>query len=506
MRHLARTAALPLALLAPPAAAQDEAADGQTLRIPHELGWGGAESPDPISPDRFFEVAQTVYSRLVRQGYDGSIEPDLATDWSASEDARTWTFQLRDGVTFHNGEAFDASDVAFSLLRIKSEEIGSPVRAVLDLIEEVRVVDPLTVEVVLSQPHADFPVLLTDYRVRMLDEGTCGGDMDALCEEGVGTGPFAIEEYDPAGTTTLSRFEDYWEGPAGVSAMEIIAIPDQQARIAALQAGQIDVVFEVTAPQAPLFEDDESFVVQRTPTGRWLTLAMNTQEPPFDDPRVRKALRTVVDREAMGKLVLGEGGYVVTCDNPVWSGDPYRADLSCPQDVEGARALLTEAGYPDGIEVELIVSDIVEGVMRMAEVYQAQAEAAGIEVDLTVAPADGYWSDVWMQEPFVASSWSQRPADQILNEAYRAGAAWNETFFEAPTFEADLDAAREALEFDERKTLYGEAQEMLFEEGGSFIPFHINGTRVISSRLSGIPDVEVFTVRFQDIEKAPEDA
>jgi peptide/nickel transport system substrate-binding protein len=498
LRAAALAGSAAFSTLAAPAAAQDE---GRTLRIPHELGWGGAESPDPISPDRFFEVAQTVYSRLVRQGYDGSIEPDLATEWSSSEDATTWTFELRDGVTFHDGQDFTAEDVVFSLMRIQSEAIDSPVRAVLDIIDEAVAVDVDTVEVRLSSPHADFPLLLTDYRVRMLDATTCGGDLDALCTAGVGTGPFVLEGYDPAGTTTLTRFEDYWEGPAGVERMEIIAIPDQEARIAALQAGQIDIVFEVTGQQAPLFEGREEFVVQRTPTGRWLTLAMNTQEPPFDDPRVRKALRTFVDREAMGKLVLGEGGYVVACDTPVWSGDPYRADLSCPPDPEGARALLAEAGA-EGLEVELIVSDIVEGVMRLAEVYQAQAQEAGIDVELVVAPADGYWSDVWMQEPFVASSWSQRPADQALNEIYRAGASWNETYYDDPAFEETLDAARQELDPEGRRDLYGELQRTLWEEGGSFIPFHINGTRVVRSSLSGIPEVEVFTVRFQDIEKS----
>jgi peptide/nickel transport system substrate-binding protein len=119
-----------------------------------------------------------------------------------------------------------------------------------------------------------------------------------------------------------------------------------------------------------------------------------------------------------------------------------------------------------------------------------------------VAPADGYWSDVWMQEPFVASSWSQRPADQALNEIYRAGASWNETYYDDPAFEETLDAARQELDPEGRRDLYGELQRTLWEEGGSFIPFHINGTRVVRSSLSGIPEVEVFTVRFQDIEKS----
>ena len=478
------------------------AASAQTLRIPHEVGFGGSESLDPISPSRFYETNQTLYSRLVRQDNDGLIVPDLATEWSASPDARVWTFKLRDGVTFHNGNAFTAEDVAFSLLRTQSSAIDSPVKAVLGIIEDVKAIDDLTVEVTLSASHADFPILLMDYRVRIVDSETCGNDLEALCEGGVGTGPFKLVELDALGTTTLERFDDYWEGPAGVEKMEIIAIADQEARVAALQAGQIDIVFSITGQQRPLFESNDRFKTQSVPTGRWVGLVMRTDTPPFDNAKLRKALRVAVDREAMGKLVFGAGGYTVTCDHPVWAGDQYRADIDCSQDLDASKALLAEAGYDASQPIELFVSDISEGAMRMAEVYQAQLREAGITVDLVIAPADGYWSDTWMAEPFVATSWSQRPADQILNEAYRSSAAWNETYWNSAEFDAALDSARQELAFEDRKALYGKIQEQLWEEGGSFIPFHQNTTRVMAASLSGLPEVEDFTIRFQDIQKA----
>lgn len=476
-------------------------AQAETLRFPHGVGYAGSESLDPISPQRFYEMNQTLYSRLVRQDNDGMIVPDLATEWSASEDAKTWTFRLRDGVTFHNGNDFTAEDVVFSLERTKSEEIDSPVKAVLGIIDSVTAIDDHTVEIQLSSPHADFPILLMDYRVRMLDSETCNNDMTQVCEEGVGTGPFKMVSYDPVGTTVLERFDAYWEGPAKVENLEVIGIADQQAQVSALQAGQIDIMFSVTGQQRPIFERGDKFVVQSVPTGRWVGFAMRSDTAPFDDARVRKALRIATDRDAMGKLVFGAGNYTIACDTPVWSGDQYRSEIDCARDIDAAKALLEEAGY-DGAPFELFVSDISEGAMRMAEVYQAQLAEAGIPVELVVAPSDGYWSDTWMQEPFVATSWSQRPADQILNEAYRGGAAWNETFQNMPEFDAMLDEAREKLDFDERKTVYGALQEKLFEEGGSFIPFHQNTTRVISSKLSGLPEVEDFTIRFQDIAKS----
>jgi peptide/nickel transport system substrate-binding protein len=282
----------------------------------------------------------------------------------------------------------------------------------------------------------------------------------------------------------------------------VIAIADQQAQVAALQAGQIDMVLRVDRQALALFAENPAFTAQSVTTGGWVGLAMRADTAPFTDARVRRALRIFADRDAMGKLVFGEEGYTVTCDNPVWAGDQYRADLTCPADIASAKSLLAEAGYPNGIDVKLHVSDIAAGAMRLAEVYQAQAKAAGINVEIVSTPADGYWNDVWMKEGFVATTWSQRPADQILNEAYRSTAAWNETFWQDAGFDALLDKARQELSLEGRTATYVAAQTQLFDEGGTFIPFHINETRILSSRLSGLPAVEEFTIRYEDIQKA----
>ena len=478
------------------------AVPAETLRLPHELGFGGAETLDPISPQRFYEAIQNMYSRLVRQGEGGRPSPDLALSWETTPDAREWTFKLRPGVTFHNGNAFTAEDVAFSLMRTQSEAIDSPTKGVMAIVDHVEVIDDLTAKVVLKQTHADFPLLVMDYRMKMLDKETCGGDLDALCESGNGTGPYKIVELDALGTTTLERFDDYYGGTPGVENIELIAIADQNARVAALQAGQIDFIYALSAEQVPLFANNPDFVVQSVPTGRWVGMIMNTQTEPFTDPRVRKAVRMTVDREALGKLVYGPGGFITTCDHPVWSGDQYRAEIDCPRDIEGARALLKEAGYEDGLKLELFVSQISEGAVRMAEVLQNQAKDAGIEIELIQSPADGFWGDVWMKEPFTATGWSQRPADQILNEAYRSGAAWNESFWNSPAFDAKLDAARAELDFDKRKALYGELQNELWETGGSFIPVHLNTVRAFSAKLSGIEPVEDFSIRYENVTKA----
>ncbi len=448
----------------------------------NDLSFGGAESLDPLSPNRFYEVNDMVYSRLVRQ-QDGGIGPELATSWTANADATEWTLTLQPGVTFHDGSAFDAADVAYSLGRIEDPTLESPVSAVLGIIDRVEVIDPLTVRILLDAPHAGLPLLLLDYRVRMIPEGA-GPTIE---DNPVGTGPFSVESYDPEGTTTLVAFDGYWEGRPLLDRVVFTAIPDSEARHQAMLSGQLDLN-SVTLDQVPAFEDNPAFQLQSFPAGGWFGIVFRTDTPPFDDPRVRRALRIAVDRSAMMTLMVGADGGVVGCDTPVRADDPFRADLSCLPDNEGARALLAEAGYPDGIDIELFTSDLEPGMVRFAEVYQAQVAPAGIRVSLTLAPADGYWDDVWMVEPALVTSWGERPADQILNEAFRTGASWNETYWSNPEFDALLDMARSTIDPATARDLYAQAQALLFADGGAFIPYLEDGRRVLSARVSGIPE------------------
>jgi peptide/nickel transport system substrate-binding protein len=476
LRHLLAAAAA--CALAAPAFAE------KIFLRANDLSFGGAESLDPLSPNRFYEVNDLVYSRLVRQDENGEPAPELATSWTPNADATEWTLTLQPGVTFQDGSAFDAADVAYSLARIEDPALESPVSAVLGIIDRVEVIDPLTVKIVLEAAHAGLPLLLLDYRVRMIPEGA-GPTIE---ETPIGTGPFRVESYNPEGTTTLVAFDDYWEGRPKLDRIVFTAIPDSEARHQAMLAGQLDLN-SVTRDQLPAFEGNPAFQLQSFPAGGWFGIVFRTDTAPFDDPRVRQALRIAVDRTATMTLMVGADGGTIGCDTPVRADDPFRADLSCPQDIDGARALLAEAGYPDGIDVELFTSDLEPGMVRFAEVYQAQVAPAGIRVNLTIAPGDGYWDDVWMVEPASVTSWSERPADQILNEAFRTGASWNETYWSNPEFDALLDQARSTLDADEARNLYVKAQEALFADGGAFIPYQEDGRRVLSARVSGFPSL-----------------
>jgi peptide/nickel transport system substrate-binding protein len=428
----------------------------------------------------------------------GKPTADLAESWSSNAAATEWTFKLRAGVKFHDGKPMTAADVVYSLQRVQDEKTGSPARATIAMISKMEAVDPLTVKMTLTEPFADLPLILTDYRLRVIPVGSG----ETIARTGIGTGPFKLEKLDPQGTTILVANPDYFGGKPGVARIEVIGIPDGQARLQALLGGQLDMVPSVTQQQRVLLERSNRHKVQAVPTGNWRGIVFNTQAKPFDDVRVRRAVRMAVDRKAMLELAASGGG-VIGCDTPVGPTDQYRAeqDVSklCPQDTAKAKSLLAEAGYPNGIDIELFVTTIEPVWPAIAEAFQQQVAPAGIRVKLTQVPSDGYWNNIWIKRDAVMTRWNDRPADAILNEVFRSGTRWNESRFNDPKFDAILDAARRELDFDKRKAKYIEAQEYLRENGGTLVAFHATVFAGITARVKDLDAVEYMSIRWERV-------
>jgi peptide/nickel transport system substrate-binding protein len=488
MRVLLGILTLAAAAIAPAVSAQPSG----VFRQAHEIGSGDNSSLDPISRGRVFQITEKIMSRLVRPGLDGKPVGDLAVSWTSNAEATEWTFKLRPNVKFHDGKAFTADDVVYTLKRIQDPKEDSPVRPVLAMISEVAAVDPLTVKMTLKQPFAELPLQLTDYRVVMLpvDSGP------TIKTTGIGTGPFKVEKFEPRGTTVLVANPDYWQGAPGVARMEIIGIADAQARFQALLGGQIDMLPGLTRQQRPLLERSGKHAVQEVRTGNWRGVVFRTDVKPFDDPRVRKAIRLAVDRTALLNLVVGANGGVIGCDTPVGPRDQYRSAKTCSADVAGAKKLLADAGHPNGIDFDLHVSTVESVWPPLAEAFQQLVAPAGIRAKIVSVPSDGYWSQVWRKKDVVMTRWNERPADSAFNEIYRSGAQWNESMLNDPKLDAILDSARRELDFDKRKALYGQAQDQLWETSGTFVAYHVVDIVGMSGRVKGLDAVENFSIRW----------
>lgn len=458
----------------------------------------GKANLDPLDPTYSYWLTQPIFNRLLRLDADGKPEGELSTEWTPNADSSVWTFKLRDGVKFHDGTDFNSDDVIWSFKRIQDPETQNQLAAPMSIIKEVRKVDDHRVEFHLTSNFADFPLLLTDFRLKMVSADSEGNVHDT----GNGTGPFRIVSKEIDGTTTYERFAEYWGGPAKLDKIEIITIPDAQARVQAMQAGQIDWLAGITPQEIPLFAGDGAFQVIPFSSGDWKGISFDSRVAPFDNPAVVKAIKMAVDREAMVKLVLGENGGSVSCDTPVAPTDQYRAEMTCPQDIEGAKKVLADAGFADGIDIDISTSDMVPNWVPIAEVLQQQVAPAGIRVNIAMEPADGYWSDVWMKKSAFLTWWSIRPADQVLNELLRSTAESNETQWNNPAFDALLDQARVAPTFDERKAFYTQAQQMIHDEGNLFIPFHINTIRVLAKGVDGLGTLNDINLKWEAISKA----
>ena len=453
------------------------------LRERHNTAYAGVANMDPADPARWWPPIMIVYDKPLGIDYDGVPRPIIMTEWTVDETAKRWTFGIRDDVTFSDGSPLTSRDVAYTFEHYTDPNVGGQLMSILSVIDRdnIEVPDDATLILNLNKPHVDIPVLFRHYSMRVIPDESGS----TIKDNPIGSGPFLVEYLSYDGVSRFPARDDYWLGTPGVEMIEIIGIGDQQAVVNAVLAGQLEMARGLSIAQAQLFEGNDDFWLQENSAGSLQAMVMIVTEPPFDDVRVREALKRVVDPEEMIAVVM-QGHAVPACNNMVYPIDQYYLSQDCPQDIEGARQLLAEAGYPDGLTVELGVSDLAEVWTPIATIYKEQAILAGITIDIKQYPSDGYWTYPWMVEPFVHSNWGYTDADSMMGQAFRCGAAWNETFWCNDVFEATMDAAQAERDFDTRKALYQEAQQLTVDDGGEVVVFVSNGIRVVTNRMQGL--------------------
>ena len=467
-----------------------------TLRFTDGLAYGGNENLDPVDEARFWPPISLIYDRLTEPAFDSMTpNPSLATSWESNETGDVWTFHLRDDVYFHDGTQLTSADVAYSADHWKSSET-SILATTFEVVDSIETPDDFTVVFNLTAPVVTFPLTVMDYRARVMPVDGLPG----VLETGMGSGPFKLETLDVEGVTVLVANDDYWDGPPGVAAIEVYGIADTEAQVTGLLSGQLDWQ-SITYEQSLRFEGNDEFVINQIPGGNWSGFVMRTDIPPFDNLALRQAMHLVIDRQEMIDLALSGAGSI-SCDSAVMPGDPnVLSECSYEQDFEAAREKLAEAGYADGFEIDLYTADICQDWTALTEIFQQDAAEIGITVNIKNVSADGFWSEAWMLEPFVMTCWNARGADAALNEIYRGGGAWNESFWNVPEFDALLDAARAETDFDARRQNYLDAQQMLHMDGGTIIPYYNNQVRAQKACIDGIPPLSNVWIDWDGITK-----
>jgi peptide/nickel transport system substrate-binding protein len=305
----------------------------------------------------------------------------------------------------------------------------------------------------------------------------------------VGTGAYKIKRFEGGVTAEVERNPDYWkEGRAHVDSIETLCINDGNARMSALQAGEVHYVNRVDTKTVALLQRSDTIQIAEARGGRFYPFVMITNRPPFDNNHLRLAVKFACDRERILQTVLLGHGYVGN-DHPIPQIDPfYHSELpQRPYDPDQAKHHLKEAGM-DSFAVDLSASDAAfANAIDAAVLFKESAAAGGIEVNVVREAADNYWNDVWLKKPFCLSYWGGRPtADLMLSVAFEGGAPWNDTFYANPDFDRMLAEARGIVDFDKRKAIYWTLQEILHEDGGYMVPMFASDIAAASTAVGGV--------------------
>ena len=325
----------------------------------------------------------SIYDALVDLDASFRPIPVLAESWQQSADGRQWTFRLRRGVKFHDGRDFTSADVVYTFKRLLDPATASGARATLAFLdpEQIEAVDSHTVRFTTKQPVVDLPVATRNKFTFIVPNGMKREDM---AKRGIGTGPFLQESFTlGAPFNILKRNPRYWQaGFPKAECLRMSVIGEPVTRAAAILSGDVDVVPLVDMATVPTLSKNPKVQLLRAGGATGMVIAMWVDTKPFNDKRVRQALKLVVDRKAINDTVflgMGEPGN----DSPVPPSSPVAYSTEIPKpDIAKARALLTEAGYPGGIQLDLHTSTDLPGMLGIAQAFVQMAAEAGIKINL----------------------------------------------------------------------------------------------------------------------------
>jgi peptide/nickel transport system substrate-binding protein len=465
---------------------------GGTLKMAWASSPRGLDPALTIQGDEYM-ITASIYDNLTRVDDKLQPQPMLATRWSADAQAKVWTFNLRPGVKFHHGRELKAADVVFTLERVLDPKTGSPGRTALGPIEKVEAADDLTVRFRMSSPYADLPVSLGSTFGRILPADRT----DKIATEPSGTGPFRLVEFKPGERTRMARFADYWDKPRPyLDELWQVNVPQHPSQVASVSGGDVQMMFEVPVPFIGALERAPGVSLVSVKSTSFQPLVMNTAQKPFDDNKVRLAVKHLLDREGIIKA-LWQGRGSVANDHPVPEINPFFAPT--PQhslDVNRAKALLAEAGLAQGFSTEIWTSNERVGMQELAVAAQQMLAAGGIKLEVKTVPWSVFNSTVYKKKAFYVNNWFGRATiDETLHPFFRTGGSWNEGEYSNPKLDRLLDDGRSSTDPGKRKEFYAEVQRVISGEGHYAVAYH---TQYVSAMRTAVKGYTLHPLRWCD--------
>jgi peptide/nickel transport system substrate-binding protein len=446
-----------------PAGGQQEAEEKMVIRVAEQVpnlltigSWDG----------QAFSLNGSIYDYLVEiDAHTGELVPSMATGWN-SPDGVVWTFTLREGITFHDGSDFTAEDVVYTIERTQDETLGHVKAEDFKIVESITAVDDYTVNITLKEPNPTFVYLLTDYNMAMLSSGydyASKGETHPM-----GSGPFKLEKLIPKESAVLTANENYWnEGYPLADELHIYFVPDIDASVSLLEAGEVDIVTQINPTLKKRLESQDGFKVV-APYQESRIVAMRTDQEPFDDNRVRLALKYTMDPEILALAARGNiGESVFYNENPLVDSLAQHKDIPFRgRDIAKAKDLLSQAGYPNGLAVDLFYPSDHPYSPELAQTIKELAAPAGFDIKLNGSPRDIYLSQYWLNGTIQLTGWGVRvDPSMLLNQAYHSEGPWNESHLNNPEIDRLIEAIRSEVDDQQRLEYYAQLQDVFFEEG-----------------------------------------
>ncbi len=420
------------------------------------------------------------YNSLCQINDDLTTRPELAEEFSANANNTEWTFKLRKDVKFHDGSAFTADDVIYTMSRHYGDKSTSTAKTLVADVKEWKKLDQYTVKAIMSGPSADLPVILGTPQFKMLKNGT------ADFQNPTGTGPFTLKEFKPGVRSLHVRNENYWREGANVDQIEITAITDKVARTSALISGDIDMMMSLDPKAIKQVEAANGVDVVSLSSGAYMGICCMTNQSPGNNRDFVLAMKYIQRRKKIVRSVLkGQGS--VGNDQPINSayGPDFCSSLPIREhDLDKAKFHLKKSGITTA---ELHVAEVDVGITDVCLIAQREAQKIGLDLQIKKVPNDGYWGAVWMKTPMNVTSWNMRPtANVMLNLAFAPDAPWNDTLWADKRMGKWLKEARATTDAAKRAELYCEMETLINQESGMIIMTHKNFIDAMSDKVKGI--------------------
>ena len=498
-------------------AAQGEAADSEYKdTLVYALNTD-VQSLDPqIQNDTTSEqVVKMLYNTLLKFEDDGTVVGDLAESWSVSEDKLTWTFNLKQGVKFHNGKELTSADVKATFDRALNAEAGGlRTTEIIKMFTAVEAPDPYTVTITTDAPYGPMESLMCNMSLGIMDADYIeqyGLDLGTSAEGENGTGPFKVVSWERDQEIVVERFDDYFGTPAKLQTVVYTIIPEAASRVIALETGEVDVIDKPTDEDlARLEADTENFTVLRKPTISQRLFRFGCNDPIISNTKVRQAIVYAIDRQAIIDALFTGSAYPSTAPlAPVTFGYSDLGEIE--QDLELAKSLLAEAGYPDGFDTKIVTTERYQNGIELAEIISQQLAEIGINAEIEVwewsalsASWNGITADEFDQPIFIMGAGpSMRDADGGLRGLYTTSETGlndrNYGFYSNAEVDALIEQGMQETDQQKRVEIYKEAMEILYREDPvAFWLFDMYGLAITSSKVEGVTLSPISTITFEN--------